>query len=377
MTFKELNISAPTCLALEKMGYVTPTPIQQNSIPALLDGKDLFGCAQTGTGKTAAFALPILELLAKRPATQNPRTIKALILAPTRELALQINDNIKLYSQSSGIRSTVIFGGVSQLNQTNILKQGVDILVATPGRLMDLMNQGFIKLNSVEFFVLDEADRMLDMGFIADIKRVVAKIPAKRQTIFFSATIPPDIKKLADSLLNNPVMVNVSPVSSTATKVEQSVYYVEKGNKRDLLSFLIKNEKIDHALVFTRTKHGADKVARDLNQKGILSEAIHGNKSQNARQRSLKGFKNREIRVLVATDIASRGIDVEKLSHVINFELPEQAETYVHRIGRTGRAGESGNAISFCTRDEMPYLKSINKLINKIIPIVSEHPYKG
>lgn len=374
MTFENLNIIEPIRQALETKGYSEATPIQEKAIPYILEGRDLFGCAQTGTGKTAAFALPIIQMLAGR-APSSTRSIKALILAPTRELAIQIQDNFKEYANKLQIRSTVVFGGVSQHAQTNALKSGVDVLIATPGRLMDLMGQGFISLSSVEFFVLDEADRMLDMGFIADIKRIVAKIPAKRQTIFFSATIPPEIKKLVDSLLTNPAMVNVNPVSSTAVNVEQSVYYVEKTDKRDLLKFILQNDEISHALVFTRTKRGADKVMKDLVKKGIKAEAIHGDKSQNARQRALKGFKNREIRILVATDVASRGIDVEKLSHVINFELPEQAETYVHRIGRTGRAGESGNAISFCTYEERPYLKLINKLINKPISVIENHPF--
>lgn len=375
MTFNDLNLDKSILSALEKQNYLTPTPIQQQAIPHLLKGEDLFGCAQTGTGKTAAFALPILQMLNAKAGKTSDRSIKALILAPTRELASQINDSIKSYSVNLPIRSTVVFGGVSQLSQTTAIKNGVDILVATPGRLMDLISQGFIKLNNIEFFVLDEADRMLDMGFIADIRRIVAKIPATRQTLLFSATMPPDIKKLADQLLRNPAFVNVSPVSSTSVTVEQSVYYVEKADKKELLQFVLQNSGIDHALVFTRTKHGADKVAKDLTKKGIRSEAIHGDKSQNSRQRALKSFKNREIRVLVATDIASRGIDVEKLTHVINFELPEQPETYVHRIGRTGRAGESGNAISFCTLDERAYLNSINRLIKKTIDVVKVHPF--
>jgi ATP-dependent RNA helicase RhlE len=380
MTFSNLKLIKPLILALDKMGYSVPTPIQEQSIPHLLEGRDIFGCAQTGTGKTAAFALPILQQLElKNGGSQSsqPRTIKALVLAPTRELALQISDNFKMYSTNLNSTHTTVFGGVSQMHQVKDLRRGVDVLIATPGRLLDLMNQGFIKLDNIEYFVLDEADRMLDMGFINDIKKVIAKLPVKRQTMFFSATVSPEIMKLASTLLKNPVSVSVTPVSSTATLVSQSVYYVRKENKRSLLNFVIKDGKIEHALVFTRTKRGADRVAKDLNSHGIKAEAIHGNKSQGARERALKGFKNRSIRVLVATDIASRGIDVDKLSHVINYEIPEQAETYVHRIGRTGRAGSSGIALSFCTQDEMPYLKDINKLIKKNIDVVKAHPFNS
>jgi ATP-dependent RNA helicase RhlE len=375
MTFSNLRLIKPLVLALDKKGYTTPTPIQEQSIPHILAGKDIFGCAQTGTGKTAAFALPILQLLSERKTNQNPRTIKALILAPTRELASQISENFSAYGYNLGISHCTIFGGVSQGPQVNNLRRGVDVLIATPGRLLDLMNQGFVKLHNVEFFVLDEADRMLDMGFINDIKKIIPKLPAKRQTLFFSATAAPDIMKLANTILKDPVSVAVTPVSSTATLVTQTVYYVKKENKRLLLKHVLSNGKIEHALVFTRTKRGADKVAKDLNAMGVSAEAIHGNKSQGARERALKGFKSRTIRILVATDIASRGIDVDKLSHVINYEIPEQAETYVHRIGRTGRAGESGVAMSFCTHEEMPYLKDINKLIKKNIEVVSTHPF--
>jgi len=360
--------------ALDKMGYNDPTPIQEQAIPSILEGRDVFGCAQTGTGKTAAFALPMLQMLQNRT-REGERTTKALILAPTRELALQISESVKDYSKYLNLSYTTVFGGVSQNMQVRDLRRGVDILIATPGRLLDLMQQGFVKLNHIEYFVLDEADRMLDMGFINDIKKVIAKLPAKRQTLFFSATAAPDIMKLANTLLKNPVSVSVNPVSSTATLVEQSVYYVSKENKRSLLKHVLKNGNIEHALVFTRTKRGADKVAKELNGNGIKAEAIHGNKSQGARERALKGFKDRNIRVLVATDIASRGIDVDKLSHVINYEIPEQAETYVHRIGRTGRAGSSGKALSFCAQEEMPYLKDINKLIKKDIAVVSGHPF--
>lgn len=374
MTFSDLNLIGTLTEALTKKGYITPTPIQQQSIPSILDGRDIFGCAQTGTGKTAAFALPILQLIHAKG--NSPKgVIKALVLAPTRELALQISENFTAYGKGTNIKHAVVFGGVSQFVQVNTLKQGVDVLVATPGRLLDLMNQGYIKLNNIEYFVLDEADRMLDMGFINDIKKIIAKLPAKKQTLFFSATAAPEIMKLANTLLQNPVRVNVTPVSTAAELVKQSVYYVNKADKRDLLRHVLNNNNIEHALVFTRTKRGADKVVKELIKSGIKAEAIHGNKSQGARERALKGFKNRTIRVLVATDIASRGIDVDKLSHVINFEMPEQAETYVHRIGRTGRAGESGVALSFCDRDEMDYLKDINKLIKKTIEVVKVHPF--
>lgn len=374
MTFSDLKLIKPLVLALDKIGYTTPTPIQQQSIPAILEGRDIFGCAQTGTGKTAAFALPILQLLDSNKENNKQRSIKALILAPTRELALQISESFKDYGYNLRLSHTTVFGGVSQLAQTKALRAGVDVLIATPGRLLDLMNQGFISLNSVEHFVLDEADRMLDMGFINDMKKVIAKLPAKRQTLFFSATAAPDIMKLANTILKNPVHVAVSPFSSTATLVDQSVFYVKRENKRNLLKHVLKSNEIEHVLVFTRTKRGADKVAKDLNNDGIKAEAIHGNKSQGARERALKGFKNRSIRVLVATDIASRGIDVDKLSHVINFEIPEVAETYVHRIGRTGRAGASGTALSFCSQEELSYMKDISKLIKKNIA-VSKHPF--
>ena len=375
MSFKDLNLIHELTTALEKKGYKEPTPIQKQAIPHILEGKDIFGCAQTGTGKTAAFALPILQLLHSKKAAVPQKTIKALILAPTRELALQISENFSAYGTNLGLKHCTVFGGVSQNPQVNAIKKGVDILVATPGRLLDLIQQGFIKLHSIEYFVLDEADRMLDMGFINDIKKVITKLPAKRQSLFFSATAAPDIMKLAHTILKNPVSVAVTPVSSTTTLVKQAVYYVKKENKRSLLKHILKTDTIESALVFTRTKRGADKVAKELNSGGIKAEAIHGNKSQGARERALKGFKERTIRVLVATDIASRGIDVDKLSHVINYELPEQAETYVHRIGRTGRAGSSGIAISFCTQDEMPYLKDISKLIKKDIDVVKSHPF--
>ncbi len=376
MTFENLSIIEPIRKALEKKGYLKPTPIQEKSIPVILSGKDLFGCAQTGTGKTAAFAIPLIQLLAsKNKPNSGQKSIKVLILAPTRELALQISENIDHYGKNTAIKHAVIFGGVSQNNQVTQLKKGIDILIATPGRLLDLMQQGFIHLNTIEHLVLDEADRMLDMGFIHDIKRILVKIPKQRQTLFFSATVPPEIQKLAASMLSSPEYIEVTPVSSSGDNITQSVYFVNKGDKKDLLNHLIKKENIAHALVFTRTKHGADKVVRDLSKNGIKAAAIHGNKSQNARQSALQGFKSKTIRILVATDIASRGIDVDKLSHVINYELPEVPETYVHRIGRTGRAGATGIALSFCTKDEEDYLKRISKLMNKNINVVRSHPY--
>ncbi len=372
MTFKDLKLSEPLLRALETIGYQTPTPIQQQAIIPIIDGRDIFGCAQTGTGKTGAFLLPLLE----RMQQQEPKKgVTTLILAPTRELAIQISDNLSAYAENLNISHTTIFGGVSQFHQVKRLQKGVNIIIATPGRLLDLIEQRFIRLDKVEHFVLDEADRMLDMGFIHDVKKVIALLPKKRQTLFFSATASAPIMQLANSLLTNPVQVSVTPVSSAAVSVEQSLYYVKKENKRMLLNHVLTSSDIDHALVFTRTKKGADRVAKDLNKNGISCEAIHGNKSQGARERALQGFKERKIRVLVATDIASRGIDVEKLSHVINFEIPEQAETYVHRIGRTGRAGQSGKALSFCAQEEVKYMKDINKLIKKNITVVEKHPF--
>lgn len=375
MTFSELNLSAPIIGVLNKIGYTTPTPIQSKSIPYILQGKDIFGCAQTGTGKTAAFALPILQLLSENEKLRNTKGIKALILAPTRELASQISENITAYSAKLNIKHTVIFGGVSQHTQVNALKNGVDILIATPGRLLDLMQQGIVRLNMIHYLVLDEADRMLDMGFINDINKLIAKLPIQRQTVFFSATASSDIMQLAQTLLSDPVNVQVAPVSSASGLITQSVYHVKKEDKKLLLKHLINDQNIEHALVFTRTKHGADKVVKDLKRDGITALAIHGNKSQNERVKALSRFKDKSIRMLVATDVASRGIDVEKLSHVINFDVPEQAESYVHRIGRTGRAGEDGTAISFCTLDEMGYLKDIQKLIKTNIDVVRTHPF--
>ncbi len=376
MAFKKLDLIDPILKALSNEGYATPTPIQAQSIPLILEQRDLLGCAQTGTGKTAAFAIPILQLLySNKNEERGPHKIKVLILTPTRELAIQIDESFAAYGKHTGLTHTVIFGGVSQLQQTNILRRGVDILVATPGRLLDLISQGFIDLKFLKIFVLDEADRMLDMGFIHDVKRIITKLPAKRQTLFFSATMPPEIQKLANVLLTNPAKVEVTPASSTVDAIDQSLYYVDKQNKPNLLLHLLKDTNIVTALVFTRTKHGADKVVKFLHRNNITAAAIHGNKSQNARQNALSNFKNGKLRVLVATDIAARGIDIDDLSHVFNFELPNIPETYVHRIGRTGRAGNTGIAISFCNAEERGELKDIQKLIGFNIPLVSEHPY--
>src|SRR5882757_6570337 len=377
MAFKKLELIEPILRALKSEGYTTPTPIQAQSIPVLLERKDLLGCAQTGTGKTAAFAIPILQLLHQdKTQERGPRQIKVLVLTPTRELAIQIDESFEAYGKFTGLTHTVIFGGVSQLNQTNILRRGVDILVATPGRLLDLISQGFIDLKYLKIFVLDEADRMLDMGFIHDVKRIITKLPVKRQTLFFSATMPPEIQKLAHVLLTDPAKVEVTPVSSTVDAIDQSLYYVDKTAKPLLLLHLLKDADIKTALVFTRTKHGADKVVKFLHKENISAAAIHGNKSQNARQNALLNFKNGDIRVLVATDIAARGIDIDELSHVFNFDLPEVPETYVHRIGRTGRAGNTGTAIAFCDLEERAELKDIIKVIGKSIPIVNHHPFE-
>lgn len=376
MSFKELHLIAPILKALETEGYTEPTPIQQQAIPYILRGKDLLGCAQTGTGKTAAFAIPILQnLMLQQKEDAYNHNIKVLILTPTRELAIQIDQSFGAYGKHTGLRHTVIFGGVSQFQQTNELRRGTDILIATPGRLLDLISQKFINLKSIKMFVLDEADRMLDMGFIHDVRKIIAMLPEKRQTLFFSATMPPEITRLSSSILTNPVKVEVTPVSSTAENVEQHIYLVEKNDKRQLLIHLLKDSKIHNALVFTRTKYGADKIAKELHRANIKADAIHGNKTQGARQRALNNFKEGKIRVLVATDIAARGIDVDDLSHVINFELPNIPETYVHRIGRTGRAGNSGSALSFCDMEERTYLRDIHKLIEKTIPVVEDHPY--
>jgi len=376
LLFKELHLIAPILKALETEGYTEPTPIQQESIPHILRGKDLLGCAQTGTGKTAAFAIPILQnLMLQQKEDAYSHGIKALILTPTRELAIQIDESFGAYGKHLGLRHTVIFGGVSQYHQTNELRRGVDILIATPGRLLDLIAQKLISLNTIKMFVLDEADRMLDMGFIHDVRKIIALLPQQRQTLFFSATMPPEITKLSSSILTNPVRVEVAVLSSTAENVDQHIYLVEKNDKRQLLIHLLKNGNIQNALVFTRTKYGADKIAKDLHRANIKSDAIHGNKTQAARQKALNNFKEGKIRVLVATDIAARGIDVDELTHVINFELPNIPETYVHRIGRTGRAGNSGSALSFCDMEERAYLRDIHKLINQTIPVVEDHPY--
>ena len=376
MKFEELAIIAPILKALAHEGYTTPTPIQQQAIPIVLGGDDLLGCAQTGTGKTAAFAIPILQLLSeKKQPEHTKRPIRSLILTPTRELAIQIGESFTAYGKNLSLKHAVIFGGVPQGSQVHALQRGIDILIATPGRLHDLINQKFIELNQIEIFVLDEADRMLDMGFINDVKKVITKIPAKRQTLFFSATMPSEIQNLSNSILKNPKKVEVTPVSSTAETIQQSIFMVDKKDKRNLLQFLLKDKKIASALVFTTTKHGADKVVKDLLKIGEKAEAIHGNKSQSARQRALSNFKDGTTRVLVATDIAARGIDVESLSHVINYELPNVPETYVHRIGRTGRAGASGIAYSFCCEEEKECLRDIQKLIGKSLDIDMKHPY--
>ena len=376
MTFKELNIIPAILNALSKENYTTPTPIQEQAIPAVLAGRDLLGCAQTGTGKTAAFAVPIVQLLSEQHSRSNSkRRIRSLILTPTRELALQISDNMQAFSQYTDLHCTAIVGGVSQKVQERSLHQGADIIIATPGRLIDLMNQKSIDLQYVKILVLDEADSMLDMGFIHDVKKIITKMPSKKQTLFFSATMPPEISKMVKTLLVNPVKVEITPVSSTVDRIKQSVYLVDKENKQKQLNHLLKDNSIASALVFTRTKHGADRVVRELAKVKISAQAIHGNKSQNARQIALSNFKSGVTRVLVATDIAARGIDIEELSHVINFNLPNVPETYVHRIGRTGRAGLSGIAISLCEIEEIPYLKDIEKLIGKTIHEVKDHPY--
>ena len=377
MSFENLNLIEPILKALKTEGYTTPTPIQEQAIPFILQHRDLLGCAQTGTGKTAAFAIPILQLLFEdRQKHKEQKSIKALILTPTRELAIQISESFTAYGKHTGLKNLVIFGGVSQNPQVDALRRGVDILIATPGRLLDLMNQRFVHLDHIKMLILDEADRMLDMGFVHDVKKIIAKVPANRQTLFFSATMPTEIQSLADSILQKPAKVEVAPVSSTADTIQQALYYVEKSDKRLLLNHILKDKNIKTALVFTRTKHGADKVVKDLIKAGITAEAIHGNKSQNARQRALTNFKNRTTRVLIATDIAARGIDIDELTHVINYEIPNIPETYVHRIGRTGRAGASGIALTFCDgEEEIDYLKDIHKLIAKEIPVEEGHPY--
>lgn len=375
MQFTQLQITEPILKALAEEGYTSPTPIQEQAIPIVLKGKDLLGCAQTGTGKTAAFSIPILQLLAEKKSNDRRRQIRSLIVTPTRELAIQINDSIKTYGRYMGLSSAVIFGGVNQSKQVNALQQGVDILVATPGRLLDLMQQKYISLSGIEIFVLDEADRMLDMGFIHDVKKLLQVLPKKRQSLFFSATMPPDIVQLSNTILFQPTKVEVTPVSSTAETIKQYMYFVDRGNKNNLLLDILKDPKIKTCLVFTRTKHGANKVVKVLEHHNISAEAIHGNKSQNARQLALSNFKSQKTRVLVATDIAARGIDVDNLEFVVNYEIPNIAETYVHRIGRTGRAGANGTSLSFCDAEEKAYLKDIEKLISMKIPVVEGHPY--
>ena len=378
MTFNELNLSAPLLRAVQEAGYETPSPIQAAAIPPVLSGRDLMGCAQTGTGKTAAFALPMLDRLTA-DAPRKKGAIRALILTPTRELALQIGESFEAYGKYLKLRSTVIFGGVGQAPQVEALKKGVDILIACPGRLNDLIGQGFIDLSELEIFVLDEADRMLDMGFVHDVKKVIAKLPKERQNLMFSATMPKEIEQLAAGILRKPAFVKVDPVSSTVDRIQQSLYHVEKGNKKFLLPWLIKNLQppVVNALVFSRTKHGADKIAKDLTKQGIPAAAIHGNKSQTARVTALEDFKAGKTKVLVATDIAARGIDISELSHVFNYDLPEVPETYVHRIGRTARAGADGTAVSFCAPEEQEYLAGIEKLNRRQIPVVSGHPWDG
>lgn len=376
MLFTDLHLIEPILKALDKEWYKNPTPIQERAIPHILQWRDVLGSAQTGTGKTAAFAIPTLQILSREKETSNvPRVIKALILTPTRELAIQIEESFTAYGKNLWLRHAVIFGWVSQFSQVEKLRKWVDILVATPGRLLDLMNQWYISFKNLEIFILDEADRMLNMGFINDVKKILTKLPDKKQTLFFSATMPKEILWLANSILVNPVKVEVAPVSSTADTVKQAIYFVSKSNKKLLLIDLLQDTSLASVLVFTRTKHWADRVVKDLDKAGIIAEAIHGNKSQNARQRALNNFKSKQTRVLIATDIAARWIDVDDLSHVINYELPNESETYVHRIGRTGRAGLNGTALSFCEQEENEYLQDIQKLIWRTIDVIEDHPY--
>ncbi|MGM8362526.1 DEAD/DEAH box helicase [Flavobacterium sp. ARAG 55.4] len=376
MLFEDLSLSKSIQKAVHEHGYTTPTPIQEQAIPLILAGNDLIGCAQTGTGKTAAFAIPIIHQLHRIVgSSKKTKQIRALVVTPTRELAVQIGQSFDTYAKYTNLTQLTIFGGVSQNPQVDALKKGVDILIATPGRLLDLHKQGFINLDHLHNLVLDEADQMLDMGFVNDVKKIVKLTPKNRQTLFFSATMPIAIRELAEMFLTNPETVTVSPVSSTAENVEQRVYFVEKGEKRNLLYSLLQNENLTDVLVFSRTKHGADNVVKALRKKGIAAEAIHGDKSQNARQRVLDAFKNKEVGVLVATDIAARGIDIDQLPYVINFDLPNIPETYVHRIGRTGRAGNGGIAISFCGKDEHGYWKNIQKLIKVDVKTITDHPY--
>lgn len=373
--FSDVDLIDPLQRALSAAGYSEPTPIQQQAIPLLLEGRDLLGCAQTGTGKTAAFALPILQQMACDHRRLQPRQARTLILTPTRELAIQIHDSFKTYGKFLKLRYAAIFGGVGQGAQVNALRQGVDVLIATPGRLLDLVDQGYLSLRNIEIFVLDEADRMLDMGFVHDIRKVISILPKQRQNLFFSATMPKDIKQLADSMLTNPVLVEVNPVSSTVERIQQKLMYVERKRKGDLLRYMLKSPSFKRVIVFTRTKHGANRVSENLEKNGIRSAAIHGNKSQGARQRALQDFRVGRIRVLVATDVAARGIDIDNISHVINFEIPNIAESYVHRIGRTARAGAEGIALSFCDAEERSFIREIEKVTGQTIQIDSEHPY--
>jgi ATP-dependent RNA helicase RhlE len=376
MTFKELGLVEPILRALQDQGYERPTPIQAQAIPILLEGKDLLGCAQTGTGKTAAFSIPIVQDLYNRQPPKGKRRIKTLVVTPTRELAIQIGENFTAYAKYTDIKNTVIFGGVKQTSQVYALHQGIDVLVATPGRLLDLINQRYISLDHIEHFVLDEADQMLDMGFIHDIKKLLKILPQKRQSLFFSATMPSAIVKLSNEILGNPERVTIEPEKTTAEKVEQRIYHVNKMNKTKLLIDLLSNELNDATLVFSRTKHGANKIVKDLDKAGIKSAAIHGNKSQAARQRALQQFKDGDLHALIATDIAARGIDIDELNYVVNYDLPNVPESYVHRIGRTGRAGASGLAVSFCMLEERPFLKDIEKLIRTSIPVVEVHDFE-
>ncbi|PIV90698.1 DEAD/DEAH box helicase [Candidatus Gracilibacteria bacterium CG17_big_fil_post_rev_8_21_14_2_50_48_13] len=377
-TFADLPLLPVLQKAISAEGYSIPTPIQLQAIPHILQRRDVLGIAQTGTGKTAAFALPILHLLQSARDPEKPitrRAIKVLICTPTRELALQIGESFATYGKFTDVRSTVIFGGVGQHAQVRALERGVDVLIATPGRLLDLLGQGYIRLQHLDTFVLDEADRMLDMGFIHDIKKVIKYLPAKRQSLFFSATLAPSIAQLAGTILHDPIKVEVTPVSSTSDIIRQAVYFVKKDKKPDLLRYVLEDRGIESALIFSRTKHGANRIAKMLNEAGVRAEAIHGNKSQNARQLALANFKAGKTRALVATDIAARGIDIDSLSHVINFDIPNEPETYVHRIGRTGRAGAKGIALSFCSEEECVFLRDIHKLISKVVPVHMDHPY--
>jgi ATP-dependent RNA helicase RhlE len=374
MQFADLGLSEPLLRAVVSEGYLIATPVQAQSIPPALAGRDVLACAQTGTGKTAAFALPILQRLSLAPKAENKTRARCLVLCPTRELASQIRDGFRAYGKYLGLRHALIFGGVNQNPQVSDLRRGVDIIVATPGRLLDLMNQGHVDLGSIQILVLDEADRMLDMGFIHDIRKIAAQLPPKKQTLLFSATMPAEIRRLADTLLRNPATIQIAPVAATTQLIDQSVYFVEKKNKPALLAHLVKETPMFRTIVFTRTKHGADRVVRHLHTRGIKAEAIHGNKTQNARQRALQNFKSSKTPVLVATDIASRGIDVDDVSHVVNYDVTHEPETYVHRIGRTGRAGATGSAISLCDRDEMSNFKAIERLIRKTIPVKTDHP---